>query len=152
MATWFSVRVVYDATNEKGMSIKKKELYLIDAMSFTEAEARVIGEVTPYTDGELSVTAMKLENIAEIFNTEREDADIWYRIKVQFMTLDEKSGKEKKGAHVYLVKGASTEDATKNMHERMKGEMVDYTIHTVSETQYMDVFFYDLEKESDETR
>lgn len=152
MATWFSVRVVYDATNEKGMSIKKKELYLIDAMSFTEAEARVIGEVTPYTDGGLSVTAMKLENIAEIFNTEREDADIWYRIKVQFMTLDEKSGKEKKEAHVYLVKGASTEDATKNMHERMKGAMVDYTIHTVSETQYMDVFFYDLEKESDETR
>lgn len=151
MATWFSVRVVYDAKNEKGMSVKRKEMYLIDALSFTEAEARVIGEVTPYTDGELRVTAMKLENIAEIFNSDIEDGK-WYRIKVQFASLDEKSGKERKDAHIYLVIGNSTEDATKRMHERMKGTLADYTVHTVSETQYMDVFFYDLEQVKDETR
>lgn len=151
MATWFSVRVVYDKRNEKGMMVKQKELYLIDALSFTEAEARAIGEVTPYAESGLRVTAMKIEDIAEIFNQEDENADKWYRVKVLYITLDDK-GREKKDAHAYLVKGHSTEDATKRLHEGMKGSMIDYKIHTVSETQYMDVFFYALDKENDETR
>ena len=68
MATWFSVRVCYDSQNEKGMMVKTKEVYLADALSFTEAEARIIGEVTPYAESGLMVTAMKIEDIAEIFN------------------------------------------------------------------------------------
>ena len=154
MATWFSVRVVYDKTNEQGKQIKAKEVYLIDALSFTEAEARAIGEVSPYVDkaGELKVTAMKMEELAEIFNTEDEAADRWYRVKVVFVMMDEKTMKEKKKAQVCLVKGKSTEDATKRLHEGMIGSMADYVIHTVSETQYEDVFFYSLDKVNDETR
>lgn len=154
MATWFSVRVVYDKTNEQGKQMKAKEVYLIDALSFTEAEARAIGEVSPYVDkaGELKVTAMKMEELAEIFNTEDEAADRWYRVKVVFVMMDEKTMKEKKKAQVCLVKGKSTEDATKRLHEGMIGSMADYVIHTVSETQYEDVFFYSLDKVNDETR
>lgn len=154
MATWFSVRVVYDKTNEQGRQTKAKEVYLIDALSFTEAEARAIGEVSPYVDkaGALKVTAMKMEELAEIFNTEDEAADRWYRVKVVFVILDEKTMKEKKKAQMCLVKGKSTEDATKRMHEGMIGSMADYVIHTVSETQYEDVFFYSLDKVNDETR
>ena len=153
MATWFTVRVVFDKVNEKGITIKAKELYLIDAMSFTEAEARAIGEMTPYTEGELRVTAMKIEDIAEIFNQEEnEKADRWYRVKMVFVSVDQKTLKEKKVHKSVLVKGVSTEDATKVFHEGMKGTMAVYEIHTVSETQYMDVFFYSLDKVSDETR
>lgn len=153
MSTWFSVRVMYEKLHENGMKKKVKELFLIDALSFTEAEARAIGEMTPFTEGDLRVTAMKIEDISEIFNqSDNEKADKWYRMKVMYMTLDEKSGKEKRTPHICLVRGCSTEDATRLLHEGMKGSMADYEIHTVSETQYMDVFFYSLDKVSDETR
>lgn len=144
---------MYDKLHENGMKKKVKELFLIDALSFTEAEARAIGEMTQYTEDELRVTAMKIEDIAEIFNQEEnEKADRWYRVKVAFVSVDQKTGKEKKVHKSVLVKGVSTEDATKVFHEGMKGTMADYEIHTVSETQYMDVFFYSLDKVSDETR
>lgn len=154
MATWFSVRVMYDKMDERGKVNKAKEVYLVDALSFTEAEARATGEVLPYVDkgGEMKVTAMKMEDIVEIFNTEDECADNWYKVKVVFVTLDEKSMKEKRKAQICLVRGKSTEDATKRLHEGMKGSLADYVIHTVSETQYVDVFFYDLDKVNDETR
>lgn len=152
MATWFSVRVVYDAKDDKGKDTKKKELYLIDALSFTEAEARAIGEVKPYVEGGLKVTAMKIEEVSEIFNKADEKADKWYRVRVHFITIDEKSGKEKRKGFTYIVKGSSTEDATNRLHEGMKGTMADYEIHTVGETQFLDVFFYDLAKQNDETR
>ena len=153
MSTWFSVRVMYEKLHENRMKKKVKELFLIDALSFTEAEARAIGEMTPFTEGDLRVTAMKIEDISEIFNqSDNEEADKWYRVKVMYMTLDEKSGKEKRTPHVCLVRGCSTEDATRMLHEGMKGSMEDYEIHTVSETRYMDVFFYSLDKVSDETR
>lgn len=152
MATWFSVRVVYDAKDDKGKDTKKKELYLIDALNFTEAEARAVGEVKPFVEGELKVTAMKMEEVSEIFNQADEKADKWYRVRVHFITPDEKSGKEKRKGFTYIVKGLSVENATDRLHEGMKGTLTDYEIHTVSETQYMDVFFYSLDKESDETR
>ena len=153
MATWFSVRVMYDKLHENGRTKKVKEMILIDALSFTEAEARAIGEMTPYVEGELRVTAMKMEDIAEIFNQEdNEKADKWYRVKVAFVSLDEKSGKEKRVHQTCLVKGSTTEDATKRLHEGMKGSMADYEIHTVSETQFVEVFFYDLERVTDVTR
>lgn len=149
--TWFSVRVVYDRTNEKGMKEKAKELYLIDALSFTEAEARAIGEMKPFAEGELRVTAMKIEDIAEIFNSVADNDDKWYRVKVHFITVDNE-GKQKKTAHIYMIKGKMTEDAMRILHERMKGTMIDYVIHSVSETQYVDVFFYEEENVTDETR
>ena len=154
MNTWFSVLVMYDKMHEDGLLKKAKELYLIDALSFTEAEARALGEMAPYVDkgGELKVTQMKIEGIAEIFNTEDEQADKWYRVKAMFVSLDEKKMKEKKTAQVCLVKGRTTEDATERFHEGMKGSLASYEIHTVSETKFMDVFFYDLAKENDETR
>lgn len=151
MAAWFSVRVVYNKTNEKGMKVKAKEMYLIDALSFTEAEARAIGEMKPFAEDELRVTAMKIEDIAEIFNSENENDDKWYKIRVHFITVDNED-KQKKTAHIYLVKGSMTEDATKKLHERMKGSMIDYVIHSITETQYMDVFFYEKENVTDETR
>lgn len=151
MATWFSVRVCYDSQNEKGMMVKTKEVYLVDALSFTEAEARIIGEVTPYAESGLMVTAMKIEDLCYVFNDDIQDGK-WYRVKVMFKTIDEKSGKEKKESHSYMVIGHSTEDASTRLHTRMKGTMVDYEIHTVSETQYMDVFFYSIDGEDEETR
>lgn len=153
MATWFSVRVLYDRQNANGEWTKAKEVYLIDALSFTEAEARAIGEVSPYVGkgGSLKVTAMKMEDVAEVYNIDDEAADKWYRVKLMYETITD-SGKVKKTPRIVLVKGYGTEDATKRLHEGMKGSLADYKIHTVSETSFVDVFFYDLAKQTDETR
>ena len=153
MNTWFSVRVMYDRQHANGEWTKAKEVYLIDALSFTEAESRAIGEVSPFVGkgGSLKVTAMKMEDIAEIFNRDDEAVDKWYRVKMIYETITD-SGKVKKTPRIVLVKGCGTEDATKRLHDGMKGTLQDYKIHTVSETQYMDVFFYALDKPTDDTR
>lgn len=152
MNTWFSVRVTFDKVEESGKKVKAKEVYLVDALSFTEAEARVIGELAYYAYDDLKVTAMKIEDIAEIFNQDDAQAEKWYRVKAVFIQLNEKTLKQQKRAQISLVKGKSTEDATKRFHEGMKGTLADYEIHTVSETQFVDVFFYHLERVNDETR
>ena len=152
MNTWFECRIRYEKVMADGMSKKVTEPYLVDALSFTEAEARIIEQMAPYISGEFTVRDIKRASYSEVFYTDEEVADKWYRVKVAFTSLDEKSGKEKKVHQTCIVKASSTEDATKRLHEGMKGSLADYKIHTVSETEYMDVFFYVMDKVTDETR
>ena len=141
MKTFFSVRVKYDQVQANGLTVKKNELYLIDAVSFIEAETRALVELTIQDQTGLKVTAMKIETIVEIFSQEDQAADKWYRVKVMFKTFDEYKEKEKKTSHVCLVKASSAEDATKRLHEGFKGSMIDYEIHTITETKFVDVIF-----------
>lgn len=134
------------------MQKKVTEKYLVDAMSFTEAEARIIEEMAPYISGELKVTAMKIANLSEVFASNMVEDEKWYKLKVAFITLDEKSGKEKKKYSNVLVQSRSTNDAEKDLHEFMKGTLSTYEIAEVVETKVMDVFFYTEELETEETR
>ena len=85
MATWFECKVKYEKLTENGQQKAVTEPYLVDALSFTEAEARIIEEMTPFvTGGELKVTAVKRTNIAEIFWDE--EGDMWYKVKVNFVS------------------------------------------------------------------
>lgn len=124
------------------MNKKVTEPYLVDALSFTEAEARIIEEMTPFISGEFTVSDIKRANYSELFPSEEEDADRWYKARLAFITLDEKSGCEKKTSTNVLVQAASTDDAVKKLHEGMKGTMADYQIASVTETAIMDVYFY----------
>jgi hypothetical protein len=90
---WFRAKIRYEKTEENGMNKRVSENYLVDALSFTEAEARIIDEVTPFISGEFTVTDLKRENISELFSSEADKDDRWYKIKVAFVTLDEKSGR-----------------------------------------------------------
>lgn len=128
------------------------EKYLVDAMSFTEAEARIIEEMSPFISGEFNVKAIKIANLQEVFASNKVGADKWYKLKVAFITLDEKSGKEKKEYQNMLVQSFSTNDAEKDLNEFMKGTLSTYEIAEVVETSVMDVFFYEEEKETEETR
>lgn len=152
MNTWFLARVKYEKVCENGMQKKVTEQYMVDALSFTEAEARIIEEMTPFIKGEFKVTGLSLMNISEFFASDNEDYDKWYKIKAAFITLDEKSGKEKKSSWYAIVAGNSTKTAEEHFRERMKGTMADYTVESVVETPIIDVFPYHLEKETDETR
>lgn len=138
MQNWFETHVKYKKTLETGVQKKVDEAYLIDAMSFTEAESRIIEEMTPFIIGEFEVSVAKKANISELFIDP--DGDRWYKAKINFITLDEKSGVEKRNASNMLVQAKDFQMAVKNLEEGMKGTMADWEIHTITETKIMDVF------------
>lgn len=138
MAQWFKTSVRFDKTLENGTVKKVTESYLVDALSFTEAEARIIEEVTPFISGEFSVSAVNKCNISEIFNDE--SGDKYYRVKVGFISIDEKSGIEKRTATHILVQASDFKSAYDNFLEGMKGTMSDFEIVSIVETPIMDVY------------
>lgn len=138
MALWFECKVRYDKTQENGSIKRVNEPYLLDALTFTEAEARIIEEIKPYISGEFTVSAVKKTKIAEIFFNET--GDRYYLVKVNFLTLDEKTGVEKKSASNILVQASDFKEALDNFNKGMDGTMVDFEIASISETPLMDVF------------
>ena len=138
MANWFECKVRYDKLMENGMQKKVNEPYMVDALSFTEAEARIIEEVTPFISGDFSVSAVKRTNISEIFWDD--SADKWYHVKVNFITIDEKSAVEKKTTSHILVAATDFKGALDNFMEGMKGTMADFEIASIAETTIMDVY------------
>ncbi len=138
MHNWFECKVSYDKMMENGIQKKVTEPYLVDALSFTEAEARIIEEIRPFITGEFVVTDIKRARLSELFFNE--NGDRFYRIKVQFITLDEKSGAEKKTSAQMLAQASTLKEAIAVLEEGMKGTLADYTIASVSETMIMDVF------------
>ena len=131
------------------MSKKVTEPYLFDALSFTESEGKCIQEMTPFITGEFTVSDIKRANYSEIFFSEEDAADRWFKCKLLFITLDEKSGAEKKTSTNILVQASDLRDAVKKMDEGMKGTMADYQIASVSETAIMDVYHYIPEEEKE---
>lgn len=178
-ANWFICKISYKKMMEDGLRKKVTETYVVDATSFTEAEARIIEEMSAYISGEFKVDeidravfkeiffmywAMKvLDNDAKKLNDaiKKKDKEAfkewdnqsledkmqntdtrWYKSKLQFITIDEKTEKEKRTNVYYLVEGYSLESARRNIDEVMGGTMIDYSIVAVSETPIMDVFEY----------
>ena len=141
--TWFECKIRYEKLMENGKNKKVTEPYLVDALSFTEAEARIIEEMTPYITGEFTVSDIKRANYSELFTSDEDSADRWFKAKLIFITLDEKSGAEKKSSTYVLVQAADLRDAIKKLDESMKGTMADYQIGMVSETPLMDVYPYE---------
>ena len=146
MHTWFECKIRYEKTMENGMNKKVTEPYLVDALSFTEAEARIIEEMTPFISGEFTVSDIKRSNYSELFPSEEDTADRWFECKLFFITRDEKSGAEKKTSTQVLVQAADLRDAVKKLDEGMKGTMADYKIASVAETAIMDVYPYSAEE------
>jgi len=135
---WFECKVSYEKMMENGIQKKVTESYLVDALSFTEAEARIIEEMKPLISGEFIVADIKRARIAELFFNE--NGDRYYKFKVFFITLDEMSGAEKKTAAQMLAQALDIKDAFVVLENGMKGTLADYVIASVSETQIMDVF------------
>ncbi len=138
MANWFECKVRYDKTQENGSVKKVNEPYLVDALSFTEAESRIIEEQTPFISGDFSVSAVKRTRISEIFYDE--SGDRWYMVKVAFITIDEKTGVEKKTATFILVQASDFRNALDNFVKGMADTMADYEIVSITETPLMDVY------------
>ena len=138
MANWFECKVRYDKLQENGAAKKVNEPYLVDALSFTEAEARITEEQRPFISGEFSVSAVKRTKIAEIFFLE--GGDRWYLVKVGFITIDEKTAAEKRSNSLILVQASNFKEAYDNFVKGMAGTMADYEIVSITETPLMDVY------------
>ena len=115
---------------------------MVDALSFTEAEARIIEEIQPFISGDYTISAVKRTNISEIFWDET--GDKWYSVKAVFIVIDERSGKEKKTATHFLVQASDFRNAYDNFMEGMKGTMADFEVASITETPIMDVYREDL--------
>ena len=139
----FECKVKYDKTLDTGVVKSVTEPYLVDALSFTEAENRFIEELKPYISGEYSVTDIKRAKIAELFDSDADSDDRWYKAKVAFITLDEKKGIEKRTFQTMLVQAGSLSGALKNLENGMKGTMSDWDVVAIAETPIMDIFHYD---------
>ena len=133
---------------ENGAVKKVTEPYMVDALSFTEAEARIIEEMTPFISGEYSVSAVKRTKIAEIFRDD--SADRWYLVKVAFITLDEKTAVEKRSVSQILVAATGFKGAYDRFMEGMKGTMADFEIVSIAETPIMDVYAANLSGRKEE--
>ena len=145
--TWFEIKIVYSKTMENGLEKKVNEKYLFDSLSFTESEGRCIQEMTPFITGEFTVSDIKRANYSEVFFSEEDSADIWFKCKLLFITIDDNSGAEKKTSTNVLVKAANIRDAVKKLDEGMKDTMADYWIASVAETAIIDVYPYEPKTE-----
>ena len=139
MALYIETKIRFDKMQENGIVKKVTERYLVNALSFTEAEARIIEEQTPFISGDFSVSAVKKTNIAEIFS-DQSNGNRWYNCKVNFITIDEKTASEKKKASHILVLAHNFDDALDNLKNGMKGTVSDYEIAGITETDIMDVY------------
>ena len=148
-AIWFECKIAYEKVMEDGLQKKVKENYVVDALSFTEAESRIMEEMSSYISGEFTIEDIKIASYKEIFFSEEEMADRWYKAKLQFITIDEKTEKEKRSSVNYLIQAGTFNGAVKNIDEVMGGTMIDYVIASVAETTMMDVFEYTKTKNDD---
>lgn len=148
-ANWMECILRYEKTMEDGLQKKVTEKYVVDALTFTEAEKRITEEMSSYISGEFDINNINPCAFKEIFFSDDEMADRWYKAKLAFITIDEKTDKEKKSKVQYLVQAGSFDGAKKSIDEVMGGTMIDYVIEKVEETAYMDVFEY--QKSSDDT-
>jgi len=141
MHNWFECKIKYEKTAEEGKIVKVNEAYLVDALSFTEAEARIISEMQPFISGEFVVSNIRRARISEMF--QNETGDKWYRSKVMFISLDEEKGVEKRTASTMMVQANNIKEAWDGILEGMKGSMADYEVASIVETNIMDVYKYE---------
>ena len=149
MTEFFECAVKYEKTMENGLIKKVSEPYIVDALSFTEAEKRFMEYIEPFMTGEFQVKTVKRANYSEIVSSTDEEADKRYKVKVAFITLDEKTGVEKKSSQNMLVQASDLRDAVKRLDKHMEGTLADYEISAVAETAIMDVYFYKAEEKQE---
>ncbi|MDN3673230.1 DUF4494 domain-containing protein [Flavobacterium branchiarum] len=137
---WYECKVKYRKTDDTGTQKVTTEPYLVDAVSYTEAESRINEEMSAYISEEFKITNIKIANYAEIHPFE--NADRWFKSKVSLMAYDEESGKERRSNMYILVQANDVKEAYDNTIAIMKNTMGDYTIPAIAESPIMDVFPY----------
>ena len=141
-AIWFECKIRYEKIMEDGLPKKVSEVYVVDALSFSEAEERIIEEMSSYISGEIEIVDVKIAPYREIFFADNNLTDRWFKAKVVYITIDERTQREKRMPVMVLVNAGNINSAIKNTDEVMGGTMIDYAITAIQETKIFDVFEY----------
>lgn len=144
--TWFECKVAYEKMMEDGNEKVVNETYTVDALSFTEAEGRIIDEMAAYASNDLRIVDISRAKYGEIFFSDNDEDDLWFKVRLAFITIDEKTQKEKRTYATYLVQANSLERARKYTDKAMGGTtMNDYELKSLSETKILDVFEHKMD-------
>lgn len=143
-AIWFETKVKYEKMMEDGQQKMVIEPYVVDALSFTEAESSILEEMSAYVSGAIAITGISKVAYNEVFFSDADADDKFYKARLQFITIDEKTEKEKRSTVTYLVQAGSLMKAVKYIDEIMGATMIDYVIISVAETKIMDVFEHNV--------
>lgn len=142
--SYFEVKVKYEKLMQDGNQKKVNEPYLVNAVSFSDAETRINKVLEPYISGDFFVNSIKIANYSDIIKNE--NGDRWFKCKVSFISVDEK-GKERKTNSYTLVQACNVGDAKVVADKSMDGCVSDYEIPSVSETKIQDVFEYEMSED-----
>ncbi len=140
MNTWFECKAKYQKNDENGKIKTVSETYLIDAVSFTEAEERINKELEPYISGEFNITNIKIANYSEL--VPNDNGDRWFKCKVTFITVDQEKGTERRASTYMLVQANNVKEAYEMLEKSMSGTVSDYEIPMIQESSLLDVFKY----------
>lgn len=143
-SNWFEVKLRYDKVHEDGYEKKVTESYVVEALSFGEAEKTAIEFLGGYVSGEIQVVNINPMKFREVFFNEQESCDRYYKAILQFITIDEQTEREKHTQVYYLVQASSFDNCKDSVRTIMDGTMVDYQIASVSETKVIDVIEHEL--------
>ena len=138
-SNWFEVKMRYDKVHEDGYEKKVTESYVVEALSFGEAEKTAMEFLGSYVSGEIQVVNINLMKFQEVFFNEQESCDRYYKAILQFITIDEKTEREKHTQVYYLVQASSFDNCKDTIRTIMDDTMIDYQIASVSETKVIDV-------------
>lgn len=143
VSKFYEVKVQYQKMQDDGKEKKVTEQYVVESLSFTEAEARITEEMTHYSVGDFDIVSEKIAPYNEILLSDNSNDDKWFLSKVSFITLDEKTAKEKKTSQRLLVQAETSEKAMDYTKEMLSNYMSDYSIDSVQDTPTLDVFLTD---------
>ncbi len=146
MATWFICKVKYQKQDEKGRATNVSEQYLVDALSFTEAEARIYEKLGSVISGEFFINNISKSNLTDVFYYE--DADVWYKCKMTYALEVEGSGKEKKVVNYVLLTAANAKQAYERVYESLNNMLVEFQVPDVVESPIAEVFPADREEDT----
>ena len=150
-AQWFECKIKYEKVMEDGLQKQVVEQYVVDALSFAEAEQRITEEMSQYISGEFEVVDVKKAAYKEVFfDDDNAASDRWYKAKLDFITIDERTEKEKRSRVTYLVQATNLNRAMKNVDTVMGGTMIDYDAASISDTKLVDVFEHTAEDKAAE--
>ena len=144
---WFECKVRYDKTLESGLVKKTTETYLVDALSFTEAEKRFIEEIEPFMTGEFIVTDIKRARLSDLFDSDDLNDDRWFKARIAYISIDEKTAVEKRTVQSALVQANDFHRALARLDECMKGTLGEWVIVSITETTIVDVFKFKANEE-----
>ena len=146
VSKFFEVKIQYQKTLEDGREKKVTEQYVVEALSFTEAESRITEEMSAYIYGEFDIVSEKIAPYNEILLSDRTDDDKWFLSKVGFITLDERTAKEKKTSQRFLVQADKSQTALEYTKKLLDSSMTEFSIDAVKDTPTIDVFLHDVKE------